>query len=106
MVTCVSLGQMWHQAYRNFRETTIFMVTGLELFQKTKYDDAFAVLALISDIRKIELSLQLPCRSFNSYEFSVAYSIYFQSIFHLQQLRNVEMSPAEGSSLQSVLLAL
>nr|XP_046266268.1 ubiquitin carboxyl-terminal hydrolase 25 isoform X2 [Scatophagus argus] len=29
--------EMWHQAYRNFRETTIFMVTGLELFQKANY---------------------------------------------------------------------
>uniref|UniRef100_A0A8C9YPP7 Ubiquitin carboxyl-terminal hydrolase 25 n=1 Tax=Sander lucioperca TaxID=283035 RepID=A0A8C9YPP7_SANLU len=29
---------MWHQAYRNFRETTIFMMSGLELFQKTKYE--------------------------------------------------------------------
>lgn len=32
--------QMWHQAYRNFRETTLYMVTGLELYQKSKYDDA------------------------------------------------------------------
>lgn len=31
---------MWHQAYRNFRETTLYMVTGLELYQKSKYDDA------------------------------------------------------------------
>lgn len=30
---------MWHQAYRNFRETTLYMVTGLELFQKSKYGD-------------------------------------------------------------------
>lgn len=30
---------MWHQVYRNFRETTLYMVTGLELFQKSKYDD-------------------------------------------------------------------
>ncbi|XP_026038156.1 ubiquitin carboxyl-terminal hydrolase 25 isoform X1 [Astatotilapia calliptera] len=28
--------EIWHQDYRNFRETTILMVTGLELFQKTK----------------------------------------------------------------------
>lgn len=38
---------MWHQDYRNFRETTIFMMTGLELFQKTKYGDTFPVLHLI-----------------------------------------------------------
>uniref|UniRef100_A0A8C9YWY0 Ubiquitin carboxyl-terminal hydrolase n=1 Tax=Sander lucioperca TaxID=283035 RepID=A0A8C9YWY0_SANLU len=37
-ITCVCLNQMWHQAYRNFRETTIFMMSGLELFQKTKYE--------------------------------------------------------------------
>uniref|UniRef100_G3Q9R1 ubiquitinyl hydrolase 1 n=1 Tax=Gasterosteus aculeatus aculeatus TaxID=481459 RepID=G3Q9R1_GASAC len=32
--------QMWHQAYQNFRETTILMMTGLELFQKTNYTEA------------------------------------------------------------------
>lgn len=37
--------QMWHQAYRNFRETTVYMVTGLELFQKLKYDDLFPILS-------------------------------------------------------------
>lgn len=37
--------QMWHQAYRNFRETTVYMVTGLELFQKSKYDDVFPILS-------------------------------------------------------------
>ncbi|XP_076606262.1 ubiquitin carboxyl-terminal hydrolase 25 isoform X4 [Chaetodon auriga] len=36
--------EMWHQAYRNFRETTIFMVTGLELFQKTNYVEALMYL--------------------------------------------------------------
>ncbi|XP_077402433.1 ubiquitin carboxyl-terminal hydrolase 25 isoform X3 [Vanacampus margaritifer] len=29
--------EIWHQDYRNFRETTIFMITGLELFHKTNY---------------------------------------------------------------------
>lgn len=53
MVTSVYPNQMWHQAYRNFRETTIFMMTGLELFQKTKYGDTFPVLFLISNIRKV-----------------------------------------------------
>ncbi|KAG8008197.1 Ubiquitin carboxyl-terminal hydrolase 25, partial [Nibea albiflora] len=36
--------EMWHQAYRNFRETTVFMVTGLELFQKTNYVEALMYL--------------------------------------------------------------
>uniref|UniRef100_A0AAX7VCB2 Ubiquitin carboxyl-terminal hydrolase n=1 Tax=Astatotilapia calliptera TaxID=8154 RepID=A0AAX7VCB2_ASTCA len=36
--------EIWHQDYRNFRETTILMVTGLELFQKTKYVDALMYL--------------------------------------------------------------
>ncbi|XP_054481178.1 ubiquitin carboxyl-terminal hydrolase 25 isoform X3 [Anoplopoma fimbria] len=36
--------EMWHQAYRNFRETTIFMTTGLELFQKTNYMEALMYL--------------------------------------------------------------
>ncbi|XP_044078442.1 ubiquitin carboxyl-terminal hydrolase 25 isoform X6 [Siniperca chuatsi] len=36
--------EMWHQAYRNFRETTIFMMTGLELFQKTNYVEALMYL--------------------------------------------------------------
>uniref|UniRef100_A0A3Q3VWZ5 Ubiquitin carboxyl-terminal hydrolase 25 n=1 Tax=Mola mola TaxID=94237 RepID=A0A3Q3VWZ5_MOLML len=36
--------EMWHQAYRNFRDTTIFMVTGLELLQKTNYVEALMYL--------------------------------------------------------------
>lgn len=36
--------EMWHQAYRNFRETTILMMTGLELFQKTNYVEALMYL--------------------------------------------------------------
>ncbi|XP_029303146.1 ubiquitin carboxyl-terminal hydrolase 25 isoform X3 [Cottoperca gobio] len=36
--------EMWHQAYRNFRETTISMMTGLELFQKTDYMEALMYL--------------------------------------------------------------
>ncbi|XP_044225827.1 ubiquitin carboxyl-terminal hydrolase 25 isoform X4 [Thunnus albacares] len=36
--------EMWHQDYRNFRETTIFMMTGLELFQKTNYVEALMYL--------------------------------------------------------------
>uniref|UniRef100_A0A8C2ZKF7 Ubiquitin carboxyl-terminal hydrolase n=1 Tax=Cyclopterus lumpus TaxID=8103 RepID=A0A8C2ZKF7_CYCLU len=36
--------EMWHQAYRNFRDTTIFMMTGLDLFQKTNYMEALMFL--------------------------------------------------------------
>ncbi|XP_018547561.1 ubiquitin carboxyl-terminal hydrolase 25 isoform X3 [Lates calcarifer] len=36
--------EIWHQDYRNFRETTIFMTTGLELFQKTNYVEALMYL--------------------------------------------------------------
>ncbi|XP_008288856.1 ubiquitin carboxyl-terminal hydrolase 25 isoform X2 [Stegastes partitus] len=36
--------EMWHQDYRNFRETTVFMMTGLELFQKTNYVEALMYL--------------------------------------------------------------
>uniref|UniRef100_A0A673A6Z0 Ubiquitin carboxyl-terminal hydrolase 25 n=1 Tax=Sphaeramia orbicularis TaxID=375764 RepID=A0A673A6Z0_9TELE len=36
--------ETWHQDYRNFRETTIFMTTGLELFQKTNYVEALMYL--------------------------------------------------------------
>uniref|UniRef100_A0A8D2ZL81 Ubiquitin carboxyl-terminal hydrolase 25 n=1 Tax=Scophthalmus maximus TaxID=52904 RepID=A0A8D2ZL81_SCOMX len=36
--------EMWHQDYRNFRETTVFMMTGFELFQKTNYVEALMYL--------------------------------------------------------------
>ncbi|KAM9788245.1 ubiquitin carboxyl-terminal hydrolase 25 [Neosynchiropus ocellatus] len=36
--------EIWHQDYRNFRETTILMMTGLELFQKTNYVEALMYL--------------------------------------------------------------
>ncbi|XP_037544092.1 ubiquitin carboxyl-terminal hydrolase 25 [Nematolebias whitei] len=36
--------EMWHQDYRNFREMTIFMVTGLELFHKANYVEALIYL--------------------------------------------------------------
>uniref|UniRef100_A0A7N6BXS9 Ubiquitin carboxyl-terminal hydrolase 25 n=1 Tax=Anabas testudineus TaxID=64144 RepID=A0A7N6BXS9_ANATE len=36
--------EMWHQDYRNFRETTVFMTTGLELFQKANYVEALMYL--------------------------------------------------------------
>uniref|UniRef100_A0A3P9K412 Ubiquitin carboxyl-terminal hydrolase 25 n=1 Tax=Oryzias latipes TaxID=8090 RepID=A0A3P9K412_ORYLA len=36
--------ETWHQDYRNFRETTTFMVTGLELFQQSNYVEALMYL--------------------------------------------------------------
>lgn len=55
--------QMWHQAYRNFRETTLYMVTGLELFQKSKYDD-LPILArnLINTPQKMLVLIKLYLR--------------------------------------------
>ncbi|KAL3042226.1 hypothetical protein OYC64_020216 [Pagothenia borchgrevinki] len=48
--------EMWHQAYRNFRETTISMMTGLELFQKTNYIDALMYLIYAYQYNKELLS--------------------------------------------------
>ncbi|XP_029526904.1 ubiquitin carboxyl-terminal hydrolase 25 isoform X5 [Oncorhynchus nerka] len=36
--------EMWHQDYRNFRETTIFLMIGLELFQKKSFVEALMYL--------------------------------------------------------------
>ncbi|XP_053297322.1 ubiquitin carboxyl-terminal hydrolase 25 isoform X4 [Pleuronectes platessa] len=36
--------EMWHQDYSNFRETSVFMITGLELFQKRNYVEALMYL--------------------------------------------------------------
>uniref|UniRef100_A0AAY5EP91 Ubiquitin carboxyl-terminal hydrolase 25 n=1 Tax=Electrophorus electricus TaxID=8005 RepID=A0AAY5EP91_ELEEL len=36
--------EMWHQDYRNFRETTVFLMIGLELFQKKSYVEALMYL--------------------------------------------------------------
>ncbi|XP_055728825.1 ubiquitin carboxyl-terminal hydrolase 25-like isoform X6 [Salvelinus fontinalis] len=36
--------EMWHQDYRNFRETTIFLMIGLELFQKKCFVEALMYL--------------------------------------------------------------
>uniref|UniRef100_A0A8C6LHG7 Ubiquitin carboxyl-terminal hydrolase n=1 Tax=Nothobranchius furzeri TaxID=105023 RepID=A0A8C6LHG7_NOTFU len=51
--------EMWHQDYRNFRETTIFMVTGLELFQN--YVEALVYLIYSHQYNK-ELLLKGPYR--------------------------------------------
>lgn len=31
------VSQMWHRTYRTFCDTTVLLLTGLELFQKSKY---------------------------------------------------------------------
>uniref|UniRef100_A0A8D0ETN4 ubiquitinyl hydrolase 1 n=1 Tax=Strix occidentalis caurina TaxID=311401 RepID=A0A8D0ETN4_STROC len=36
--------QRWHQDYRNFRETTMFLMVGLEFFQKKSYMEALLYL--------------------------------------------------------------
>ncbi|XP_051973178.1 ubiquitin carboxyl-terminal hydrolase 25 isoform X3 [Xyrauchen texanus] len=36
--------EMWHQDYRNFRETTVFLLVGLELFLKKSYVEALMYL--------------------------------------------------------------
>uniref|UniRef100_A0A671WNY3 Ubiquitin carboxyl-terminal hydrolase 25 n=1 Tax=Sparus aurata TaxID=8175 RepID=A0A671WNY3_SPAAU len=48
--------EMWHQVYRNFREMTIFMVTGLELSQKTNYMEALMYLIYAYQYNKELLS--------------------------------------------------
>ncbi|XP_034463363.1 ubiquitin carboxyl-terminal hydrolase 25 isoform X2 [Hippoglossus hippoglossus] len=48
--------EMWHQDYRNFRETSVFMMTGLELFQKTNYVEALMYLIYAYQYNKELLS--------------------------------------------------
>ncbi|XP_061558125.1 ubiquitin carboxyl-terminal hydrolase 25 isoform X3 [Phycodurus eques] len=48
--------EIWHQDYRNFRETTIFMITGLELFHKTNYVEALIYLTYSYQYNKELLS--------------------------------------------------
>uniref|UniRef100_A0A3Q2QAE0 Ubiquitin carboxyl-terminal hydrolase 25 n=1 Tax=Fundulus heteroclitus TaxID=8078 RepID=A0A3Q2QAE0_FUNHE len=53
--------EMWHQDYRNFRETTVLMVTGLELFQKSNYVEALMYLIYSYQYNR-ELLLKGPYR--------------------------------------------
>ncbi|XP_026799629.3 ubiquitin carboxyl-terminal hydrolase 25 isoform X3 [Pangasianodon hypophthalmus] len=48
--------EMWHQDYRNFRETTIFLMIGLELFQKKSYVEALMYLVYSYQYNKELLS--------------------------------------------------
>uniref|UniRef100_A0A8C0HPI7 Ubiquitin carboxyl-terminal hydrolase n=1 Tax=Buteo japonicus TaxID=224669 RepID=A0A8C0HPI7_9AVES len=40
----LSFDERWHQDYRNFRETTMFLMVGLEFFQKKSYMEALLYL--------------------------------------------------------------
>uniref|UniRef100_A0AAR2KRD9 Ubiquitin carboxyl-terminal hydrolase n=1 Tax=Pygocentrus nattereri TaxID=42514 RepID=A0AAR2KRD9_PYGNA len=48
--------EMWHQDYRNFRETTIFLMIGLELFLKKSYVEALMYLIYAYQYNKELLS--------------------------------------------------
>ncbi|XP_046717144.1 ubiquitin carboxyl-terminal hydrolase 25 isoform X1 [Silurus meridionalis] len=48
--------EMWHQDYRNFRETTILLMIGLELFQKKSYVEALMYLVYSYQYNKELLS--------------------------------------------------
>lgn len=37
VINCSPLKQTWHRTFRRFCETTEYLMTGLELFQKSKY---------------------------------------------------------------------
>ncbi|KAK9968562.1 hypothetical protein ABG768_002879 [Culter alburnus] len=48
--------EMWHQDYRNFRETTVFLLIGLELFLKKSYVEALMYLIYAYQYNKELLS--------------------------------------------------
>ncbi|XP_048837149.1 LOW QUALITY PROTEIN: ubiquitin carboxyl-terminal hydrolase 25-like [Brienomyrus brachyistius] len=48
--------EIWHQEYRNFRETTIFLMIGLELVQKRSYVEALPYLIYSYQCNKALLS--------------------------------------------------
>ncbi|XP_051540745.1 ubiquitin carboxyl-terminal hydrolase 25 isoform X3 [Myxocyprinus asiaticus] len=53
--------EMWHQDYRNFRETTVFLLIGLELFLKKSYMEALMYLIYTYQYNK-ELLAKGPYR--------------------------------------------
>ncbi|XP_051542412.1 ubiquitin carboxyl-terminal hydrolase 25-like isoform X2 [Myxocyprinus asiaticus] len=53
--------EMWHQDYRNFRETTVFLLVGLELFLKKSYVEALMYLIYAYQYNK-ELLAKGPYR--------------------------------------------
>ncbi|KAK7120790.1 hypothetical protein R3I94_020695 [Phoxinus phoxinus] len=53
--------EMWHQDYRNFRETTVFLLIGLELFLKKSYVEALMYLIYAYQFNK-ELLVKGPYR--------------------------------------------
>ncbi|KFP28495.1 Ubiquitin carboxyl-terminal hydrolase 25, partial [Colius striatus] len=46
--------ERWHQDYRNFRETTMFLMVGLEFFQKKSF-----ILQEVYDTQKVRLNLSM-----------------------------------------------
>ncbi|XP_027014310.2 ubiquitin carboxyl-terminal hydrolase 25 isoform X3 [Tachysurus fulvidraco] len=48
--------ETWHQDYRNFRETTVFLMIGLEMFQKKSYVEALMYLVYSYQYNKELLS--------------------------------------------------
>ncbi|XP_074853678.1 ubiquitin carboxyl-terminal hydrolase 25 isoform X2 [Carettochelys insculpta] len=48
--------ERWHQEYRNFRETTMYLIVGLELFQKKSYMEALLYLIYAYQTNKELLS--------------------------------------------------
>lgn len=61
---------MWHRTYRTFCETTLLLVTGLELFQKSRYALG-RVCGLGSQVRLLTVCLRL-C----SYSQALAFLVY------------------------------
>lgn len=56
--------EMWHQDYRNFRETTVFLLIGLELFLKKSYVEALMYLIYAYQYNK-EILTKGPYRGHN-----------------------------------------
>ncbi|XP_036391857.1 ubiquitin carboxyl-terminal hydrolase 25-like isoform X3 [Megalops cyprinoides] len=48
--------EMWHRDYRKFRHMTVFLLTGVELFQKRSYAEALVYLVFSSQYNKELLS--------------------------------------------------
>ncbi|XP_065116852.1 ubiquitin carboxyl-terminal hydrolase 25 isoform X5 [Paramisgurnus dabryanus] len=48
--------EMWHQDYRNFRETTVFLLIGLEMFLKKSYVEALMYLIYAYQYNRVLLA--------------------------------------------------
>ncbi|KAJ8280879.1 hypothetical protein GJAV_G00060370 [Gymnothorax javanicus] len=56
--------EMWHQDYKKFMQVTMFLLAGVELFQKKSYTDALVYLVFASQWNT-ELLSKGPCRGQN-----------------------------------------